>query len=220
MNKKVFIFLPDGVGLRNFAFTQFKDIGAEKGYEIVYWNNTVFSLKEELGYEEVKIEKSFSNDTDIKNIEQLSSFMIDSSVWSADPKANSALTLAKLNTTKSSTGSDSIVGFESTSNKAEVSNFHLKLIKMANGNFDRAILVDDGSKLITQEITEKVIDRVAMKSTKIQIWNLAPEKPTFLGVQIKNLYDFFMVFVFMAGASSVILFFLSKKLLKMMHGVQ
>ncbi len=170
--------------------------------------------------EEVKIEKSFSNDTDIKNIEQLSSFMIDSSVWSADPKANSALTLAKLNTTKSSTGSDSIVGFESTSNKAEVSNFHLKLIKMANGNFDRAILVDDGSKLITQEITEKVIDRVAMKSTKIQIWNLAPEKPTFLGVQIKNLYDFFMVFVFMAGASSVILFFLSKKLLKMMHGVQ
>ena len=170
--------------------------------------------------EEVKIEKSFSNDTDIKNIEQLSSFMIDSSVWSADPKANSALTLAKLNTTKSSTGSDSIVGFESTSNKAEVSNFHLKLIKMANGNFDRAILVDDGSKLIKQEITEKVIDRVAMKSTKIQIWNLAPEKPTFLGVQIKNLYDFFMVFVFMAGASSVILFFLSKKLLKMMHGVQ
>jgi len=170
--------------------------------------------------EEVKIEKSFSNETDVKNIEQLASFMIDSNVWSEDPKANSALTLAKLNTTKSSTGSDSIVGFESTSNKAEVSNFHLKLIKMANGNFDRAILVDDGSKLITQEITEKVIDRVAMKSTKIQIWNLAPEKPTFLGVQIKNLYDFFMVFVFMAGASSVILFFLSKKLLKMMHGVQ
>ena len=170
--------------------------------------------------EEVKIEKSFSNDTDVKNIEQLASFMIDSNVWSADPKANSALTLAKLNTTKSSTGSDSILGFESTNNKAEVSNFHLKLIKMANGNFDRAILVDDGSKLITQEITEKVIDKVPVKSTKIQIWNLAPEKPSFLGVQIKNLYDFFMVFVFMAGASSVILFFLSKKLLKMMHGVQ
>jgi len=170
--------------------------------------------------EEVKIEKSFSNDTDVKNIEQLASFMIDSNVWSADPKANSALTLAKLNTTKSSTGSDSILGFESTNNKAEVSNFHLKLIKMANGNFDRAVLVDDGSKLITQEITEKVIDKVPVKSTKIQIWNLAPEKPSFLGVQIKNLYDFFMVFVFMAGASSVILFFLSKKLLKMMHGVQ
>jgi hypothetical protein len=56
MKKKVFIFLPDGVGLRNFAFTSFKEIGEQKGYEIVYWNNTVFSLNEELGYEEVKIE--------------------------------------------------------------------------------------------------------------------------------------------------------------------
>ncbi|TDE04591.1 glycosyltransferase family 28 protein [Flavobacterium hiemivividum] len=56
MNKKIFVFFPDGVGLRNFAFTQFKEIGEQKGYEIVYWNNTVFSLKEELGYEEVKIE--------------------------------------------------------------------------------------------------------------------------------------------------------------------
>lgn len=56
MKKKVFIFLPDGVGLRNFAFTQFKGIGEQKGYEIVYWNNTVFSLKDELDYEEVKIE--------------------------------------------------------------------------------------------------------------------------------------------------------------------
>jgi hypothetical protein len=55
-NKKIFVFFPDGVGLRNFAFTQFKEIGEQKGYEIVYWNNTVFSLKEELGYEEVKIE--------------------------------------------------------------------------------------------------------------------------------------------------------------------
>lgn len=56
MRKKVFIFLPDGVGLRNFAFTQFKEIGEKNGYEIVYWNNTVFSLKEQLNYEEVKID--------------------------------------------------------------------------------------------------------------------------------------------------------------------
>jgi hypothetical protein len=56
MKKKVFIFLPDGVGLRNFAFSRFKEIGEKKGYEIVYWNNTIFSLKEELNFEEVKIE--------------------------------------------------------------------------------------------------------------------------------------------------------------------
>lgn len=56
MSKKIFVFFPDGVGLRNFAFTKFKEIGEEKGYQIVYWNNTVFSLKNQLGYDEVKIE--------------------------------------------------------------------------------------------------------------------------------------------------------------------
>lgn len=55
-HKKIFIFFPDGVGLRNFAFTQFKELGEKKGYEIIYWNNTLFSLKDELGFEEVKIE--------------------------------------------------------------------------------------------------------------------------------------------------------------------
>lgn len=41
-----------------------------------------------------------------------------------------------------------------------------------------------------------------------------------LGFSIENMYDFFMVFVVMAGVAAVILFFLSKKLLKMMHGMR
>ncbi|WP_067148348.1 CDP-glycerol glycerophosphotransferase family protein [Pseudotamlana agarivorans] len=56
MNKKVFIFFPDGVGLRNFAFTDFKKNGEQMGFDITYWNNTVFSLKDNLGFKEVKIE--------------------------------------------------------------------------------------------------------------------------------------------------------------------
>ncbi|MGG7033600.1 MAG: CDP-glycerol glycerophosphotransferase family protein [Flavobacterium sp.] len=54
-NKKILIFFPDGVGLRNFAFTRFKEIGEQKGNQIIYWNNTLFPLQEELGYDEVKI---------------------------------------------------------------------------------------------------------------------------------------------------------------------
>jgi hypothetical protein len=42
----------------------------------------------------------------------------------------------------------------------------------------------------------------------------------FLGAKIVTLYDFFMLFVVMAGAASVVLFVLSKKLLDMMHGVR
>lgn len=53
--KKIFLFLPDGVGLRNFALTRFKEVGEANNFDVVYWNNTVFSLKEELGYDEVKI---------------------------------------------------------------------------------------------------------------------------------------------------------------------
>ena len=55
MKKKVFIFFPDGVGLRNFAFTDFKPIGEKMKFDITYWNNTVFSLKDNLGFNELKI---------------------------------------------------------------------------------------------------------------------------------------------------------------------
>lgn len=57
MAKKVLILLPDGVGLRNFAFTDFYKIGIENDFEIKYWNNTPFDLYE-LGFNEVKIKNS------------------------------------------------------------------------------------------------------------------------------------------------------------------
>jgi hypothetical protein len=56
MSKKAFIFLPDGVGLRNFALTNFNAIGKAIGFEVCYWNNTPFQIKSELGFEELKIE--------------------------------------------------------------------------------------------------------------------------------------------------------------------
>ncbi|PPK95094.1 hypothetical protein LY01_01847 [Nonlabens xylanidelens] len=52
---KIFVLLPDGVGLRNFAFTDFKEIGEQMGFEVVFWNNTIFPLQEELGFKEVVI---------------------------------------------------------------------------------------------------------------------------------------------------------------------
>jgi len=44
--------------------------------------------------------------------------------------------------------------------------------------------------------------------------------PDFLGYQISGLYEFFILFVGMAGLASLILFVLSKYLQKMMHGAQ
>lgn len=49
--------------------------------------------------------------------------------------------------------------------------------------------------------------------------SLIKEK-SFAGYKINSLYSFFMLFVFMAGIASVILFFLSRKLIQMMNGVR
>ncbi|MCH3884991.1 hypothetical protein [Tenacibaculum aquimarinum] len=56
--KKIFIFLPDGVGLRNFAFNNFYEIGERKKLDVTYWNKTIFSLKDNFGFEEIKIKES------------------------------------------------------------------------------------------------------------------------------------------------------------------
>jgi POT family proton-dependent oligopeptide transporter len=46
------------------------------------------------------------------------------------------------------------------------------------------------------------------------------KEKSFAGYTINSLYTFFMLFVVMAGIASIILFFLSKKLLQMMNGVR
>jgi len=43
------------------------------------------------------------------------------------------------------------------------------------------------------------------------------KKTSFLGYEMNDMYEFFMLFVFMAGIASIILFLLSKKLQNMMH---
>ncbi|MCV9931241.1 UDP-glycosyltransferase [Flavobacterium sp. LS1R47] len=59
-NNKVFILLPDGIGLRNFVFSNFNNLGLEKGFEIIYWNNTPFELAN-LGFKQIKIKKAKSH---------------------------------------------------------------------------------------------------------------------------------------------------------------
>jgi POT family proton-dependent oligopeptide transporter len=50
-----------------------------------------------------------------------------------------------------------------------------------------------------------------------------PEKgkiTSFAGYHMAKTYDFFLLFIIMPGVASIILFFLSKLLLKMMHGIR
>ena len=115
---------------------------------------------------------------------------------------------------------DSLLSFEiGKEAKVKVSDFTLKLIVGSKPKFHFAhFLNEEGDKLA---IIKYEPGKAGEKDSKvIEIWNIKPEKPSFLGMKIENLYNFFMIFVFMAGTASVILFLLSKRLLVMMNGVK
>lgn len=101
----------------------------------------------------------------------------------------------------------------------EVSEFHMKQIVGSNPKFAYAAFQsEDGNMLyVVKNVKGK---KGKPDSNTIEVWNLKPEKPVFMGMKIENLYNFFMIFVFMAGGASIILFLLSNRLLKMMHGVR
>lgn len=56
MGKKIFVLMPDGVSLRNFAYTSFYKEGVSQGYEVVFWNSTPFDL-EALGFQQEILER-------------------------------------------------------------------------------------------------------------------------------------------------------------------
>jgi POT family proton-dependent oligopeptide transporter len=198
--------------------------------------------------EEVKLEKTYTEFTGQNVFDSLATCVeLDSNVFKADPKSFIVIKTAKLNVTKSKIGGDkakdSVIGIAFEKEKLEqvlqsdnqtnatvqevsidkreaISVFHLKVIKSNNKYLDRALLIDNGQKLLTHDSIDVVENKVAKKVERMQVWNLHPEKPSFMGMQISTLYDFFMIFVFMAGAASVFLFFLSKRLLKLMNGVR
>ena len=51
--KKILLLLPDGIGMRNFAYTDFLKIAASQGLDTVFWNDTALDLAS-MGYSEVR----------------------------------------------------------------------------------------------------------------------------------------------------------------------
>lgn len=71
-----------------------------------------------------------------------------------------------------------------------------------------------------QAVLDKTVTPTAdqlrlLAENKIRAYN-----PTFAGFTIHNLFEFFMVFVALCGIASVLLFMLTPKLKKMMHGIK
>jgi len=175
--------------------------------------------------EEVKIEKIYANSGSAEAMATLGANKISEDISKMDPKGNSGIAFATATTQKTADNSiDSLIGLQVDSvKKVNISNYHLKVILSNNARLDRAVMLND-SLLLTHDSVDVITTvegkKISVKEERVQTWNLKPTKPSFMGTKINNLYDFFMLFVFMSGAASVILFFLSKKLIKMMHGVR
>lgn len=70
-----------------------------------------------------------------------------------------------------------------------------------------------------QAVLDKKITPTPEQLQMLADKNIMDHYPVFAGFQITNLYEFFMVFVILCGVAAVLLFSLTPKLKKMMHGV-
>ena len=171
--------------------------------------------------EEVKVEKTYLSDISESDLAAIEANVIDTMAFKADPKGEYAFPVANANLNKTDDGiSIENINYDSSSKSAYVSVFHMKLIKGLNKNLTSAVLISENELLTIEKVDKKQDDGSFKTISNAQVWNLKPEKPSFAGFQVNTLYDFFMIFVVMAGAASVFLFFLSKRLLVLMNGIR
>lgn len=64
MNNRILIITPDGVGLKNFGFSEIPSLLKKKGFDITFWNSTPFDY-DKLGIESIKLESSIPSKTDL-----------------------------------------------------------------------------------------------------------------------------------------------------------
>ena len=71
-----------------------------------------------------------------------------------------------------------------------------------------------------QAVLDKKITPTAEQLKLLSENQISATNPVFAGFEIHNLYEFFMVFVILTGLAAIILFALTPKLKKLMHGVK
>ncbi len=168
--------------------------------------------------EEVKIENTIKSDTAV--LTSVASQAIDSTVWEQSAKEMYKLPVANIKFEgEKKDDMDTISSFKLTENKIAVSVYHLKLMHLTSKDIKSAVVTTDGKYLVGYKETKRKTKEGEILEKELEVWNLKPAKPVFLGMEINNLFDFFMIFVYMAGAGALLLYAIHKWLLKMMHGV-
>lgn len=71
-----------------------------------------------------------------------------------------------------------------------------------------------------QAVLDKTITPTPEQLELLSKHQISPTNPVFIGFEIHNLFEFFMVFVVLTGLASIILFSITPILKRMMHGVK
>lgn len=71
-----------------------------------------------------------------------------------------------------------------------------------------------------QAVLDKTVTPTPEQLALLEQNQISASNPAFIGFEIHNLYEFFMVFVVLCGIAALILFFLTPVLKRMMHGVK
>ncbi len=87
-------------------------------------------------------------------------------------------------------------------------------VKYSDINFSNLFPKTKDSKL--HEKNMKIIQKEKIEYAKLAV----NKEKSFMGIKITGLYSFFWLFVYLAGGSSILLFLLSRILVKMMHGIR
>lgn len=170
--------------------------------------------------EEVKVARGYGDKTNPGVFASMAGVPVDTATFNKAPlNESTALPTAAVQTVKRGT-TDSVVSVTPAGGQVPVSNYFLKLITLNNPKFNRAAVSADGRYLYTTRMEDVVVNKQKAKEERFEVYDLKPERPRFAGMQITNLFDFFMIFVYMAGAAALILFLIHKWLLKRMHGVR
>lgn len=168
--------------------------------------------------EEVKIENIVKASDDA--FAAIASQTIDTAVWNQSAKEMYSIPVANIEFTgEKKDAKDTISSFALTNDKIDMSVYHLKLIHLTSNNIENAVVTADGNYLVGYKESTRKTKEGDKIIKDLEVWNLKPAKPVFMGMQINNLFDFFMIFVYMAGAAAILLYAIHKWLLKMMHGV-
>lgn len=71
-----------------------------------------------------------------------------------------------------------------------------------------------------QGVLDKTVTTTPEQLKALDAAQISVNYPAFVGFTIHNLYEFFMVFVVLCGIAALLLFFITPRLKKMMHGVR